>query len=358
MYFRHLILVALLAGSSITNAQDRRPLANNARMLDCVRFAANGNDVVVDNECLKNELRLGANPNAVTAKGPRLESVLAHYVEMISLSRDPQVRSAGLEAVRSLIGAGAKLQAADAGILFWPVSSGNVALVQVLLDLGASATSWPARQLGTDLSPVEAAAAEGHDDIVDLLVERGAQRPDRKQTIQESFVRAASRSSIQELEGLLLRGANVNGKSKDNEAALTNAITWSYTCESFPKIRWLLEKGADPNVLSKGFLGTQPALHLAVWVDAMLLKAKRERKCSEQVIHHLLKHGAHVSGVDPAGLTPLHVAAKNNNVPAARLLIQSGAKIMPRDQSGKTPLDLAESSEMIKLLKQNGATER
>jgi hypothetical protein len=31
---------------------------------------------------------------------------------------------------------------------------------------------------------------------------------------------------------------------------------------------------------------------------------------------------------------------------------------MPRDNSGRTPLDLAESGEIIKLLKQHGATER
>jgi len=30
---------------------------------------------------------------------------------------------------------------------------------------------------------------------------------------------------------------------------------------------------------------------------------------------------------------------------------------MPKDRLGKTPLDYAESSAMIKLLKQNGATE-
>ena len=42
---------------------------------------------------------------------------------------------------------------------------------------------------------------------------------------------------------------------------------------------------------------------------------------------------------------------------AANLLIENGAKIMPKDASGKAPLDYAESSEMIKLLKANGARE-
>jgi hypothetical protein len=42
----------------------------------------------------------------------------------------------------------------------------------------------------------------------------------------------------------------------------------------------------------------------------------------------------------------------------AEILIKEGAKIKPKDRTGKTPLDYAESGSMIKLLKQNGATER
>jgi len=39
-------------------------------------------------------------------------------------------------------------------------------------------------------------------------------------------------------------------------------------------------------------------------------------------------------------------------------LLKAGAKVMPRDEDGKTPLDLAESSAMIELLKSRGAKEQ
>lgn len=56
-------------------------------------------------------------------------------------------------------------------------------------------------------------------------------------------------------------------------------------------------------------------------------------------------------------MTPLHIAAKQNDIYMATTLIKAGAKIMPKDDTGKTPLDYAESAEMIKLLKSHGAKE-
>jgi ankyrin repeat protein len=68
------------------------------------------------------------------------------------------------------------------------------------------------------------------------------------------------------------------------------------------------------------------------------------------VIKVLLQHGALVSARDYRGQTPLHIAAHDNNIVGATMLIEAGANVMPHDDKGKTPLDYAESAEMIKLL--------
>src|SRR5207248_787631 len=99
-------------------------------------------------------------------------------------------------------------------------------------------------------------------------------------------------------------------------------------------------------------------IHAAVWVGSFVYKRKEHPECSEALLSELVTMGAHVSALDSKGQTPLHIAAERNNLFAALLLLKSGAKVMPRDKQGRTPLDLAESGEMISLLKSHGATER
>jgi ankyrin repeat protein len=357
MIIRSLFIFGLLSiGLSYTPVLP----AQEVRIFDCVRFAENGNDIIVDSGCLVSGLRYRADPNWINRASKRHVSTLFHFVQLISLSRDPRVVSVGTEAVKTLIDAGAKLQPIDAAILFWPISRGHVPLVRILLELGASASAWPNDEIGTALTPVETAAAEGHDQIVELLVKHGAVRPSAKVALQERFVRSASFGSIEELVTLVTQGATVNGKSQNNEVALVNALgsLGVSDCKALAKIRWLLENGADPNLAGKGIFGTTPPLHQAVWVIGIFYEAKRGIVCAEQILRELIKHGAHVAARDSTGQTPLHVAAERNYIPAARLLLESGSTVMPRDKKGRTPLDMAESSEMIKLLKQHGATER
>jgi hypothetical protein len=52
------------------------------------------------------------------------------------------------------------------------------------------------------------------------------------------------------------------------------------------------------------------------------------------------------------------IAAMMDNIAGATLLLKAAAKVMPKDADGKTPLDLATSGEMIRLLKSHGAVER
>jgi ankyrin repeat protein len=65
-----------------------------------------------------------------------------------------------------------------------------------------------------------------------------------------------------------------------------------------------------------------------------------------------------IDGADYDKRTPLHVAASNNSVAAAQLLLSAGAARDPLDRWNSTPLANAQErgfKSMVKLLKQYGA---
>jgi Ankyrin repeats (3 copies) len=359
MHFRYLFLVSFL---SVALSDAPAWSAESVRVYDCVRFDENFRNIIVDSDCLVRGLRNGADPNWIhREKGKQSWSTLFNFVFWVSRSDDPKTIAAGTEAVQTLVAAGAKLQAEDTEILFWAISGGKLSLVRILLELGANASAWPnPTKMGTELTPVEKAAAKGHNEIVNLLVKNGAVRPSAETVLLERFVETANFGSIEDLAALIRQGAPINGKNRNNETVLINALSSTVLndCEALAKIWWLLRNGADANLEGGSFgMRTRP-LHYAVRIGATLYRAKRETVCAEQILRELIKGGARVAARDLAGRIPLHIAAEHNHLAAARLLLELGSTVMPRDDKGRTPLDMAESSEMIALLKKYGATER
>lgn len=340
-------------------------------LFDSVHYAENGNDLIVELDKVKLSLANGANPNWINTQYKRVESTLHHFVSYVSYSNDPNVTKKGVEAIKLLFKHKVKLQYCDETILFWPIAQGKYEIVKILLENGASATSWPKNEIGTNynMSPIEEATENGHEKIVDLLVSFGAKRLKEKDAVQIRFVEAVQNETIETLKKLVEKGASVNTRNLNDETALINVLDVFLpgirAAKSYLKLLYLFELGADVNLKGKGFFGPTMPLHEAIIMTSLCFNSKNaerdlqnEKTFARLILKELIERGAHISGRDDDERTPLHIAAKFNNVVGAKMLIEAGCKLMDRDKDGKTPLDYAESAEMIELLKSHGAKEK
>ncbi|XP_068941007.1 ankyrin repeat and SOCS box protein 10 isoform X2 [Petaurus breviceps papuanus] len=173
--------------------------------------------------------------------------------------------------------------------LFPPNSTADL-----LLESRVSEPRWSSHQRGLwsltyveELTtPIHVAASRGHEQVLQLLLSRGAQ-PD----------------------------AAPGGRTALHEACISGHA---------PCTRLLLVAGADPDIPDQD--GRRP-LHLCQGPGAL--------QCAEL----LLRFGASVDGrSEEEEETPLHVAARGGLVELAALLLRKGACPDARDAEGRTPL--------------------
>ena len=330
-------------------------------LFDSVHFAEKGNGIVVELANVKLSLANGADPNWINTQDEKTISTLSHFVEIISFSDDPNNTKKGVEVINLLFEHKAKIQYSDENILFFPIVFGKYEIVKILLEHGASATSWSNYKIGTNMTPIECATSKGYENIIGLLVSFGAEKIKEKDSVQFKFIEVARYGDLDSLKKLASKGIDVNRRNLDDETALLNALSGFYNMEQYSKVLYLLELGADVNLRGKGSCGAKLPLHEAIVMTSIYFNAENDmvkQQISKLILHELIKKGAYVSGRDDNEKTPLHLAAKYNNVEGAKILIEAGCKIADKDKDGKTPLDYAESAEMIKLLKSHETKEQ
>jgi ankyrin repeat protein len=168
------------------------------------------------------------------------------------------------------------------------VTVGNVNDVKIFLQRDPEAIHRPG---ANDMLPIQLAADYGHSEVIQLLLQAGADVNAPHVKVQATPLQyAAEAGHLDAVRTLLAANAKVDAVDSQGRTPLM----------------WAISNGQVP------------------------------------VIQELLQHGAKVDGVNSQGLTPLMLAASKGQVPVIQELLQHGANANLRTPTGWTALKYAQ----------------
>jgi len=172
-------------------------------------------------------------------------------------------------------------------------------------------------------TPLILAARNGHFELVQLLLEKGADVEATNSSNDTALISASERPDNAAVLNLLLdHGARINHKNELGRTALIEAA--SIGC--LQNCVLLVQQNADPNFITSE---EESALTFAIVYE------------HPEVVKVLLDAGADVNWKNTQGWTPLTYAVYSHNVEIVRLLLDAGADQNNVDASGESALDHA-----------------
>jgi ankyrin repeat protein len=201
------------------------------------------------------------------------------------------------------------------------------------------------------------AARFGREDLVRLLVDRGARLGARDEDGATALHLAARHGEAEVARVLLTAGADPGATTKLGRTPLHDAAQGFGTSDGLDArlevARLLLARGADPNAREKS--GFRPLRYvLSPGGDP---RRPQLTASGREMAELFLEAGAAVGAIDGQGTTPLHLAAWLGDTALMRVLIARGAEIDAVDRFG-APLASAASgghAAAAELLLANGA---
>jgi len=188
--------------------------------------------------------------------------------------------------------------------MYAAIRSGDTAAVSRLLQGGADVNMKDRRGGAT---PLMNAAAVGSLETMQLLIEKGADVNARSAGNATALMWAAT--DLAKVRLLVEKGADVNATS---ELGHTPLMLSAMSDNSSAIVRLLLERGADPKPVARA--------------DKVTALIAATRGNDLESIRQLSANG-NVNAADLAGMTPLMNAAAHGNLAAVKLLVALGANV-------------------------------
>ena len=195
-------------------------------------------------------------------------------------------------------------------------------------------------------TPLHNAATLGSPDVMQILLDNGAEIEARDWLDDTPLIVAAQNGRKEAIEFLLANNADINAKSTGRLGNSETALTKSIGRKQFEAARLLIEKGADVDA-PKG-AHSIPLQEAALQGNAELVKLLLAKGAdvnsrsedgqdalqwasSKEIAEILIAHGANVNAKDQQGKTPLLFAIETGKLHIVNLLLDSGADIDAKD---------------------------
>jgi uncharacterized protein len=175
-----------------------------------------------------------------------------------------------------------------------------------------------------------------------------------------ALVPAAVAGDITKVKGLLAEGVDPNTKGTGNTTPLIEAAYAGHT----EIVRALMEKGAnvslkkDDGETAYSFAASRKHDDIAKMIDQVNQLLVAAGKGDNAAVKQLLEQGAIVNARGESGRTALMEAAYGGHTEIIKMLLDKGADVTSKKDDGATALSLAQGpkkNEIAELLKQKGA---
>ncbi|KAK0668609.1 ankyrin repeat-containing domain protein, partial [Cercophora samala] len=218
---------------------------------------------------------------------------------------------------------------------------GQTEIVQLLLEKGAE----PDPEDSCGLTPLWSAADNGHDAVVQLLLSAGAE-PNVMglKTSRRPIHHAAQRGHLELVWTLLKHGGSATPESDGFDNAVPSPFTLACDKGNIELLELLLDHGANINYVNEA--SAIHGLHVAALSGNL------------EVAQFLLEKDTDVEIRDKDGWTPLMLAIEGDKPDLAEFLIQKNANVNSEANDGGTALLMASQNgnlNLVKVLLKNGA---